>query len=367
MSGTSLDGIDGVLVEFNHSELRVLNQAQIPYPDALRSVLTALLTPGENEIERTEQASAERNKLALALIENLCKGVDRTVIAAIADHGQTIRHYPDANPAYTVQLHRAAELAEQTGIDCVVDFRSKDVAAGGQGAPLVPAFHQAYFADPEQYRVVVNIGGLANISLLAPGRKANSVGFDTGPGNTLLDSWCQQHTDATYDIDGAWAASGQINRALLADLMADPYFNKTPPKSTGREHFNPAWLTEKLSTGGHETGNPANIQASLTALTAHSIALGVQQACAQADIPETSLEGIYVCGGGAHNPVLMQQLAAQTLVPLSSSERLGIPPQWVEATAFAWLGKQAIEGRTVDIKCTTGARHNNILGVRYQA
>jgi anhydro-N-acetylmuramic acid kinase len=367
MSGTSLDGIDGVLVDFNHGKIQILQHAAIQYPDPLRAAMLALFTPADNEIERMQQAGYERNRLALELIDQLCIGIDRERVAAIADHGQTIRHYPNTHPAYTLQLHRAAELAELSGIDCVVDFRSKNIAAGGQGAPLVPAFHQAYFADTQQYRVVVNIGGIANISLLAPDAESPSIGVDTGPGNTLLDTWCQQQTGKPYDVDGMWAASGQINQALLTILMEDTYFQRPPPKSTGREHFNPAWLQRKLMSGQYEALDHADIQASLTALTVRSIALGVQQACVLSGIPESALQGVYVCGGGANNQFLMHQLTAHISAPLRSSEELGIPPQLVEATAFAWLGKQAIEGHAVDLKRTTGARHNSILGALYRA
>jgi anhydro-N-acetylmuramic acid kinase len=366
MSGTSLDGIDGVLVDFNHSKIQILQHAAIRYPDPLRAAILTLLTPADNEIERMEQAGFERNLLALELIDQLCAGMDRARVVAIADHGQTIRHYPNAHPAYTLQLYRAAEMAELSGIDCVVDFRSKDIAAGGQGAPLVPAFHQAYFAGAQQYRVVVNIGGVANISLLTPDAESTTIGFDTGPGNTLLDTWCQQQTGKPYDVDGMWAASGQINRALLADLMEDAYFQQAFPKSTGREHFNPAWLQQKLVAGHYEALDHADIQASLTALTARSIALGVQQACELSGIPEDALQGVYVCGGGASNHFLMRQLATYISAPLRTSEELGIPPQLVEATAFAWLGKQAIEGHAVDLRRTTGARHNSILGALYR-
>ncbi|MCP4009244.1 MAG: anhydro-N-acetylmuramic acid kinase [Proteobacteria bacterium] len=368
MSGTSLDGIDGVLARFTGGNIEVLQQAGVDYPDSLQEALLALFLPADNEIERIEQACQQRNHLALNVIEQLCTGIDRNAVVAIADHGQTIRHFPNADPAYTLQIHRAAELAELSGIDCVVDFRSKDIAAGGQGAPLVPAFHQAYFSDAHRHRVVVNIGGLANISLLPRGTENTSIGFDTGPGNTLLDTWCQQHTGTPYDIDGQWAAGGQVNQALLSDLMADEYFHKAPPKSTGREYFNPAWLQNKLTKSDYRSLDAADIQASLTALTAHSIALGIRQACELSGIKtDSTLQGVYVCGGGACNQFLMQQLASQISVPVKSSSELGIPPKLVEATAFAWLGKQAVDCQAVDLRRTTGARHSTILGALYRA
>ena len=367
MSGTSLDGIDAVRVHFQHDKVEVLQYASLAYPDSLRTAILSLLSPADNEIERIEQAASERNQLALKLVEELCADIDRKHVTAIADHGQTLRHFPNANPAYTLQMHRAAELAELTGIDCVVDFRSKDLAAGGQGAPLVPAFHQAFFASKEEYRIVVNIGGLANISLLAPGPDNTAVGFDTGPGNTLLDTWCQKHTGQVYDIDGAWATSGTINDILLADLLADAYFQQAPPKSTGREHFNMGWLQQKLDSNHHTALAPADVQATLAELTAQTITRGIQQLCALSGIPEDSLENIYICGGGAYNPYLMHLLATHGSATVHSSEELGIPPHLMEATAFAWLGQQAIEGQAVGLKRTTGARHNNILGVVYRA
>jgi len=368
MSGTSLDGIDGVLARFDDHRIEILERAEVRYPDTIRDAFRALLTPGEDEINRIELASQQRNALAMEVIHKLCRNINRQSVIAIADHGQTIRHFPDANPAYSLQTHRAAELAELSGIDCIVDFRSRDIAAGGQGAPLVPAFHQACLSDSSQYRVVVNIGGLANVSLLSPGTSGIATGFDTGPGNTLLDDWCQLHTGAAYDHDGDWGASGQVNSALLAQLMADPYFQRPPPKSTGREIFNLSWLHHTLGQKQFSDLSAVDIQASLTALTAQSVLLGVRQACTQAGIdPETQLEGIYVCGGGAYNRALMQQLCQRIEVPVKQSSELGIPPTLVEACAFAWLGKQTIEQRPVPLRHTTGARQNSILGVIYRA
>lgn len=368
MSGTSLDGIDGVLVRFTSDKVEVLQHADISYPKELQMALFDLFSPADNEIERIEQVSHQRNILVMKVIERLCSGIDPQIVAAIADHGQTIRHFPNAKPAYTLQIHRAAELAEMSGINCVVDFRSKDIAAGGQGAPLVPAFHQAYFADAFQHRVIVNIGGLANISLLEPGRSSSSIGFDTGPGNTLLDIWCQQHTGAPYDDNGRWAASGQINHALLSYLMRDDYFQQKPPKSSGREYFNQDWLHKKLNHGNYATLPATDIQASLVALTTHSVAQGIQQACELSGIsPDSALEGVYICGGGACNRALMEQLATKITAPVIDTTTLGVPPKLVEAVAFAWLGKQALEHKAVDLLRTTGASHNNVLGTIYPA
>ena len=368
MSGTSLDGIDGVLVRFTERRIEILHHAEIAYPNSLQRDLLALFTPSDNEIERMQIAAFQRNGLAVALIDSLCSGIDRTQVVAIADHGQTVRHFPNTHPAYTLQLQQGARLAAITGIDTIVDFRSKDLAAGGQGAPLVPAFHQAYFADSEQHRCIVNIGGLANISLLGPDGDASSIGFDTGPGNTLLDTWCQRNTGKAYDLDGKWSAEGKINEKLLLHFLHDDYFSLLPPKSTGREYFNPDWLQHKLEQGDFGKLSAVDIQASLTALTAYSIAHGITQVLNQADIePVAQLDGVYVCGGGAYNISLMQQLGERLGFSLQSIENLGVGPKQVESAAFAWLAKQFIEQRPTDLKQTTGAHRNTIAGALYRA
>ncbi len=368
MSGTSLDGIDGVLASFTQDRALVHRHAATRYPEPLKRAFEQLLTPGDNEIERMQLAQQQRNQLACHLVNDLCKELERSQVTAIADHGQTIRHCPQANPPYSLQLHDGAALAECSGIDSIVDFRSQDIAAGGQGAPLVPAFHQAFFAHQEKYRVIVNIGGIANISLLAPGNGPSSSGFDTGPGNTLLDSWCRIHTGQAYDDQGQWAASGRVREGLLTALLADAYFRQPPPKSTGRETFNHAWLEKQLRRGGFSNLPPEDVQASLSALTAHAIHLGIQQACAFKEIdPEAALEGIYLCGGGVNNHLLLEQIVALSPVTVHSTEQLGVPPQLVEATAFAWLGHEALNRRSIRLHHTTGARHDIILGAVYRS
>lgn len=368
MSGTSLDGIDGVLVRFAQTGIQVARHAEISYPDALSKAFSGLILPGNNEIQRMQAASHARCGLTHQLVKQLTQGIDLSQINAIADHGQTLRHFPDADPAYTMQVHQGAKLAELSGIDCVVDFRSKDIAAGGQGAPLVPAFHQQYFSSKTAPRAVINIGGIANISLLQPGSLSAASGFDSGPGNTLMDIWCEQHTGARFDLDGKWAASGRIQPALLEHLLADPYFQQAPPKSTGRESFNAEWLANKLAPFSATQMRAEDIQATLLSLTVYSITQNLQLASQSAGLQSTSdLEGVYICGGGACNRHLMSQLECQISAPLHSSEQLGIPPQQVEATAFAWLGKQCIEQKPIDLCRTTGARQPNILGTIYRA
>lgn len=369
MSGTSLDGIDGVLVEFeDNGTVRVLNHAGIDYPKPLKNAFLDLFTPADNEIQRMEQARQQRNTLACELIKKLVAKVPPSSVVAIADHGQTIRHFPEARPPYTLQLHHGPALAEHSGIDCVVDFRSQDIAAGGQGAPLVPAFHQAFFSHDTRYRVIVNIGGIANLSLLSPGDASAAAGFDTGPGNTLMDSWCLNQAGLAYDDQGRWAAGGRVREALLTHLLDDPYFQLEAPKSTGREYFNPDWLQLKLATGNFTELPAADIQACLSALTAQTICLGIQQACAQAGLDmESDIEAVYLCGGGAHNLNLVEQIKQISPVAVHSTGHLGVPPGLVEATAFAWLGRQAVKLQAVDLGRTTGARHNNVLGAVYRA
>lgn len=379
MSGTSLDGIDAVLACFYDQRIKILRHQTIAYPENLRSAFRALNTPSENEIEAIQSAIQQRSDLALELIEQLTTGIDRKQIIAIADHGQTIRHFPDADPPYSLQLHQGARLAALSRIDCIVDFRSRDIAAGGQGAPLTPAFHRAFFADSQHSRAVVNIGGIANISLLSPQDATNPndisgvLGFDTGPGNTLLDIWCEQHTGQPFDQDGQWAASGETDQALLTHLMQDHYFTKSLPKSTGREHFNLDWINQALQSyllqhPSQTPPTPENIQASLLALTVNTIQSGLDLALAHRDPQKQyDLDGVYICGGGACNPYMMQQLSQALGMPAKSSAVLGVPPMQMEAAAFAWLGKQAIEHTPIDLSRITGSQHPAILGAVYRA
>lgn len=367
MSGTSLDGIDAVLAVFRDGSIEIIKHASIAYPPHLQKEFIRLFSPASNELTRLQKAAHLRTELVINVLNELLKGVDRSNIAALADHGQTIRHFPDGAPPYTLQVHQGARLAAATGINSVVDFRSKDVADGGQGAPLVPAFHQTFFADKQQHRIIVNIGGIANLSLLAPENTQPSIGFDTGPGNTLLDAWCQQHTGREYDEDGRWGESGNPDDSCVAQLLDEAYFYLAAPKSTGREYFNLEWLNKKLKDKAELY--PANdVQASLCTLTAQTINLGIQQVCKQSGIdPKKELEGVYICGGGAYNKALMNKLDSLIHTPVYTSDALGVPAKLVEAAAFAWLGKMAIERKTVDLRLTTGAKHRNILGAIYPA
>lgn len=362
MSGTSLDAVDAVLLQINASgRARALDCASISLPAALRAELLALNAPGQDELGRAALVSAELARLYADTVRKLLEktGVSPSNIAAIGAHGQTVRHRPDLG--YTIQLNAPALLAELTGIDVIADFRSRDIAAGGQGAPLVPAFHAAQFAS-EQARVILNLGGIANITVL--GTDGSTRGFDTGPANMLMDAWAQRHLRLPYDADGAWAASGQARPSLLKSMLADPWFALPPPKSTGRDDFNLEWLHFKLqeSFGADEAAWPsaADIQASLLALTTQSIANAVRT-----HAPEAGQ--VLVCGGGARNKALMSALQTALPCSLDSTDNHGLPAQWVEAAAFAWLAWCHDTGKPAGLPDVTGARKPVILGCRHLA
>ncbi len=355
MSGTSLDGIDAALVDLSQPAPRLVSSHYQPYAEPLKEALLALHRVTHNELH---QAQLVANRLAReyaeatqALLQKA--GVSAKQIQAIGCHGQTVRHRPEHG--YTIQLNNAALLAELTGIHVVSDFRSRDIAAGGQGAPLVPAFHDRVLRHPDIHRVILNIGGIANLTDLPPG--SNTTGFDSGPGNLLMDAWIARHQGKPYDKDGAWAASGKAIPALLQRLLAEPFFAAAPPKSTGRDLFNLAWLEKHLA--GNEAA--ADVQATLLALTGSSIAAAVQRFCA-------GTQEIYVCGGGAHNSALTAHL--QHALPhcrIQKTETLGIAADWMEAIAFAWLAQQAMHLHPANLPAVTGARHPCVLGAIYPA
>ncbi len=355
MSGTSLDGADAVLAEFNAGPPRLVATIHEPFDADLRHRLLALAEPGPDELHRAaELANALAMRYADATLELLAgAGADPKVVAAIGCHGQTVRHRPDLG--FTVQLVNAALLAETTGITVVSDFRSRDIAAGGEGAPLVPAFHAALFRDTREHRVVLNLGGMANITDLPASGPV--TGFDCGPGNTLLDGWCARHVGKRFDEGGAWAASGKVLDGLLKRLLADPYFGRAPPKSTGREEFNLGWLAARL----HGDESPADVQATLLALTARSVGQAIRERCRGA-------RAVYVCGGGARNGVLVRALAESlTGIELRLTDALGIGAEWVEAFAFAWLARQSLRGEPGNLPEVTGARGPRVLGAIYRA
>jgi anhydro-N-acetylmuramic acid kinase len=360
MSGTSVDGVDAALVSIPvNGQLALLAAHQHPFPAAVRDAIQALMLPGPNEIEREGELDVQLGRLfAEATHALLAKsGVGASRIRAIGSHGQTIRHRPHAAHPFTRQIGNPSVIAEETGITTVADFRARDLAAGGEGAPLAPAFHHWLFRKSGINRAIVNIGGIANITWLPATGNSAVLGFDTGPGNTLLDQWIARHRNESYDRDGAWAGSGRAHERLLAQLMADEYFSKAPPKSTGREHFNLAWLEQRLA----DKPAPEDVQATLAELTAASIVRGTNF------LPDKIAE-IYVCGGGSHNRHLLARLRALLPnIPVATTETLGLDPDWVEAAAFAWLAHQTLAGHSGNLPSVTGARHPVLLGGIYLA
>ncbi len=357
MSGTSLDGVDAALVQFDFSQLagQLVRTAYLPYPEPLRERLLVIHFPGNDELHRAALLSNELSELYSQAVSGLLAEsvTPSDQIDAIGCHGQTVRHRPDAG--YTTQLVNPSLLAELTGITVVADFRSRDIAAGGQGAPLVPAFHAATLRHPAIHRVIVNIGGISNLTDLPPSGKI--TGFDCGPGNLLMDAWCQRHTGQQFDHAGAWAATGAHLPKLLEKLAAHVFFSATPPKSAGREEFNLDWLIGRLS--GDESAQ--DVQATLLQLTTYGIAHAIETHCPNA-------QEVYICGGGARNTALMQSL--RTALPgklLASTDALGISPDWLEAHAFAWLARQTLLGLPGNLTEVTGARHPCVLGAIYSA
>jgi anhydro-N-acetylmuramic acid kinase len=358
MSGTSVDGVDAVLADFSAVPLRALAHAHVAFPETLRLELHALQQSGADEIHRAAlAANALMDCCAVAVGEVLAHAaLAPGAIAAIGLHGQTVRHRPELG--YTAQLANPARLAEVTGITVVADFRSRDVAAGGQGAPLAPALHAALFTATDRHRAVVNLGGIANVTDLPPGGLVR--GFDTGPGNTLLDAWCERHTAAAYDRYGAWGATGRVIGPLLAAFKADAYFALAPPKSTGRDRFNLGWV-ERYLAPLQAPARAEDVQRTLMALTAQTVADAIALHCG-------AVTEVLACGGGANNTALMHALEA-ALRPrsLASTAELGIPVHAVEALAFAWLAREALAGRAAGLPAVTGARGPRVLGAIYRA
>lgn len=353
MSGTSLDGVDAVLTQFENDQCKVIKSTSLPYPEDL---LADVLTLHESSDAELQLAALTGNRLARvyanAVNHLLGKaGITAQEIQAIGCHGQTIRHRPDLG--YTLQIGNPALVAELASITVVADFRSRDIAAGGQGAPLVPAFHQAVFSHPELNRAIINIGGIANISYLPVGQDA--TGFDTGPGNVLMDAWVQQHLGKSFDEAGDWAATGEVIEPLLNKLLAHPFFAEEPPKSTGRDLFNLVWLHTYLDSNF----NSADVQRTLLEFTARSIVSAVLHHCSKA-------HEIYLCGGGAYNDCLVYRLR-QLLHPvkIGTTDELGIRVKWVEAAAFAWLARQCMHKKPGNLASVTGAAGPRILGAIY--
>ncbi len=361
MSGTSLDGVDGVLIEMgtHEAEMKQLAASYVPFTSDVRASLFALQFSGFDEIHRVAQAA---NQLVLVYAEcvlHLLKntGLYPGQITAIGVHGQTVRHRPEFG--YTVQINNPALLAELTEIDVIADFRSRDIAAGGQGAPLVPAFHRSVFGKSNETRVVVNIGGISNISILRS--DGATRGFDTGPGNVFMDGWIMQHKSQKYDNNGDWARHGHINESLLAHLKDEPFFQKLPPKSTGRDLFHAEWLVGKLNLFSQVS--PVDVQATLCALTAQTITDAINAYA-------SDVSHVYICGGGANNSTLTDLIhsllnGAGKSVSVESTEVLGVSPNHVEALAFAWLAYRHTERLAGNLPEVTGAAGDRILGALY--
>lgn len=359
MSGTSADGVDAVLVDFGGQTPHMLASHYTPYTRELRKQILDLCHPGENEIHRLGELDVALADTFAAAVKTLLDQSSTSIhdIAAIGSHGQTIRHAPNNAWRFTLQIGDPNTIAAKTGITTVADFRRKDIALGGQGAPLVPAFHRSLFASQERDRAIVNIGGIANITLLPRDNHEHILGFDTGPGNALLDYWIHTHKNETHDASGTWGASGVVYQPLLKKMLAAPYFQLSPPKSTGREYFNPAWLQQQLDSLPHKL-NAADVQTTLTEFTAQTISDAVKQHLSSGEI--------FVCGGGAHNDFLIQRLqAAADKFTVKTTEDLGVHPDWVEAIAFAWLAHQTMQKRAGNLPSVTGAQQAAILGGVY--
>jgi anhydro-N-acetylmuramic acid kinase len=366
MSGTSLDAIDAALVDFSNHTPTLVQAINYPLASDLRNAIQTLCTPGDNEIERLGRVDIQLATTFADAVKQLLKASDVNAeqIHAIGSHGQTIRHRPDLTSGqhFTLQIGDPNTLAELTGITTVADFRRRDMAAGGQGAPLAPAFHAAMFSSASQTRGILNIGGMANVTLLPAHSNAAEptpvVGFDTGPGNVLMDAWVQRHQQQAFDADGQWAATGEANPHLLELFLRDEFFPRSPPKSTGREHFNLAWLDTQLARFGQPI-DPTDVQATLSELTAQSV---------RDAVAEFAPDSLVVCGGGARNTDLMRRLGDKfSAASVLTSDELGLPAEWVEAVAFAWLARESLAHRPGNLPAVTGARRPVVLGGIYPA
>lgn len=362
MSGTSADAIDAVLVDLS-ANIQLIAHHSEPLTTALRNEIHQLAIPGQHELDRAGDLDRQLGDLFAGAAKTVLNksGLNASQIKAIGSHGQTIRHRPPQGQlrGFTLQIGDPNIIAQHTGITTVADFRRRDMAAGGQGAPLVPAFHKAVFSSTEINRIIVNIGGIANITWLP--HQGETIGFDTGPGNGLMDAWINEHQGYAYDADGVWATSGRIHPGLIQELLSDSFFSRPPPKSTGREAFNPEWLQQILMR--IEADIPAaDVQASLLELTVKTIADSINGLLLQ-------MSGeVFVCGGGAYNTRLMDALRQHLpMCSVDSTLALGLASEWVEAVAFAWLAQQTLNRKSGNLRSVTGADKEVILGGVYYA
>jgi len=357
MSGTSMDAIDAVLVDFESTPLRILAASATPFEAGLKRRLAALIdSPDQVGLDTLGELDVALGRAFADAATSLLRNarIDARAVAAIGSHGQTVRHRPDLAVPFTMQIGDPNTLTEMTGITVVADFRRRDVAAGGQGAPLLPVFHDQVFRDAAEDRVIVNLGGIGNVTLLT--RQSPVIGFDTGPANRLMDAWIAARQGLAFDAAGRWADTGSWDSALLLRLLDEPYFDLPPPKSTGRELFNLAWLETKLGAAVYRA---EDVQATLRELTAASVAASVRRFAPGA--------ALYICGGGAHNPGLLAAIAQRTAPSrVASTAVLGLDPDYVEAVAFAWFARRTLVGATSSLPSVTGARGARILGSVYR-
>ena len=363
MSGTSADAIDIVLAQVNDRELSIIDSASTALSETIRHNIKTLCSQSDNEIEKSVSLGVTLSLITGDLINQLLEknNLSPSLISAIGYHGQTIRHQPNAHQPFSVQIGCPSTLAFKTKITTITDFRMADIAAGGQGAPLVPAFHRYAFQTKTENRFIVNIGGIANLTLLPSNEQTPIIGFDTGPGNTLLDEWINLHKGMSFDHNGEWANSGTIISELLTSMMQDSYIYQPLPKSTGKEHFNLDWLRQY--TDDFQTSKPEDIQRTLIEFTALSIASGITQVLQTHKISQAH---IYLCGGGINNTTLANALQNHLhKTCISSTQALGIHPQLVECAAFAWLARQTLERKPGNLPSVTGATQERILGGIY--
>lgn len=359
MSGTSIDAIDVVLAQIDEQEIKVTAAHTHPIPITIKQAIFDLCQPGENEIDRMGKLDHQLGSLFAEAANRLIEqsGVDPKQIKAIGSHGQTIRHRPDSDHPFTLQIANPALICQLSNITTVADFRRADMAAGGQGAPLVPAFHDALFSHATKDRVILNIGGMANISILPANENIAVSGFDTGPGNVLLNAWIAEHKQQPYDENGTWSSSYTYDQILLNSLLSHPYFKKQPPKSTGRETFDLSWINKVLS-GLKASVKPGIVQSTLCELTARSITDAIKN-----HAPHTA--EILVCGGGAHNRDLIARIESQSQLTVKLTDEFGIKADYVEAAAFAWFARQTLHMEPANLPSVTGAKHPVILGAIY--